>query len=142
MKHLREHIKVQFTNTLQEEQLKKKVSFLLNRMQNAYADLKLKLCKSIDMEQIIESECKMVEEMKTTQKKNHKDLIKMVFSSIPSFLKDTLTKIQQKCSSRGVSAEQNKLALIYLPDIFSNLFKYVDRFVLKNIQKYRMYNMV
>lgn len=94
MKHIREHIKLQFTNTLHEEQLKKKVSFLETRMKQAYTELKVKICKNIDVGSIIESEYKMVEEMKTTQKTHQKKVIKMVFSSIPTFLKEILAHIQ------------------------------------------------
>ena len=65
---LRAHIKTQFTETLQEEQIRKKVTFLHNRMLTSYSDLKRSVCKNVDVAQIIESECKMVEEMKTTQK--------------------------------------------------------------------------
>jgi hypothetical protein len=35
-------------------------------MLNAYAELKRTVCKNVDMNAIIESECKMVEEMKIT----------------------------------------------------------------------------
>lgn len=67
---VREHIKQQFTQTLYEEQLRKKVSILHNRMNTSYTELKRNVCKSIDEDQIVESEYKMVEEMKKVQKEH------------------------------------------------------------------------
>lgn len=52
------------------------------------------MCKNITEDKIIDSETKMVEEMKNTQKSHQKKVIKMVFQSMPTFLKDILASIQ------------------------------------------------
>ena len=45
----------------------------------------------------------MVEEMKMTQKNHQKKIIKMVFQTMPTFLKEILAAIQQKTASRSGS---------------------------------------
>ena len=80
--------------------------------------------------------------MKTTQKTHQKKVIKMVFNSMPTFLKDILASIQQKSTSRGSSSDMSKSAMSYLPEIFQSLYKLIDKFVGANLQKYRMYNMI
>jgi hypothetical protein len=92
------------------------------------------VCKNITEDKIIESETKMVEEMKNTQKSHQKKVIKMVFQSMPTFLKDILASIQQKTSSsRASQTDLNKTALSYLPDIFNSLYKLIDKFVTGNL---------
>jgi hypothetical protein len=75
----------------------------------------------------------MVEEMKTTQKTHQKKVIKMVFNSMPTFLKDILASIQQKSTSRGSSSDMSKSAMSYLPEIFQSLYKLIDKFVGANL---------
>lgn len=62
-------------------------------MINSFNELKRKVCKSINQDEIIESEMKMVEQMKATQKEHHRKIVKMVFTAMPLFLRDAFSII-------------------------------------------------
>lgn len=73
------------------EQVKAKVSFLHNQILKSFNELKSKILRETNNDAVMEQEYKMADEMQKTQKDHFKKVINMVFTAMPTFLKQSMS---------------------------------------------------